>query len=215
MKQNSKSPGPSGLMDVLQLPADLLAVNLLWLLTSLPVFTVGAASSAAYSVLLRYAREGGIPILKNYFHAFKENFLQATALWLTAIAMALVVWVDGHFAGAMAGAVHTLYLVLSVLLVAAIAVILTMAIPLQAYYRNSLKNILKNAFAMALCAPGWMLLIWLIWAVPAVLFLLVPSDVVLRGGFLVIMWGFSLPAYLASRVTLRIFRIFDPSLRSH
>ena len=214
MRWESKYPWLSKLVDVLRFLGDLLAVNLLWLFTSLPILTVGAASSAAYAVLLRYVREGGIPILKNYFHAFKENFLQATALWLLAILMAVVVWVDWHFGSAMEGMVHTLYLVLSILLVAAIAVILTIAIPIQAYYKNSLGNIIKNAFAMAVCAPGWMLLIWLIWAALAAFCLLVPYNIVLSVGSLFIMWGFSFPAYWASKVTLRIFRIFDPSLKT-
>ena len=98
-------------------------------------------------------------------------------------------------------------------LCAAIAVMLTLAVPIQSYYRNSLKNIIKNAFAMAFCAPGWMLLIWLVWAALAAFCLLVPFNIVLSAGSLFIMWGFSFPAWLASKITLRIFRIFDPSLK--
>ena len=122
MRWEAKYPFLAKIVDGLRFLGDLLAVNLLWLFTSLPIVTVGAASSAAYAVLLRYVREGDVPILKTYFQSLRENFLQATALWLISIAMAFVVYVDWRFAGTMEGSLHTLYLALSVVLCAAIAV---------------------------------------------------------------------------------------------
>ena len=167
MNWEEKYPAMGKGMDVLRLLGDLLVVNLLWLITSLPIVTLGAASSAAYGVLLRYVREGGVPIGKTYFKCFRENFLQATALWFLTIGMALVVYVDWQFAGSVAGMMHTVYLALSLVLCGGILVMLTVAIPIQAYYRNSLGNIIKNAFLMALCAPGWTLLIWASWGAVA------------------------------------------------
>lgn len=195
--------------DVPGLLTDLLILNLLWLLTSLPVLTLGASTSAAYAVLLRYVRDGGVPVTKTFFRCFKENFLQATALWLLAIGMAGVLYVDWHFAKTVAGAVGTLYSVLAIVLLAAIAVVLTLAIPIQAYYQNTLWNIMKNAFAMAFCAPGRMLLIWLFWTAIGAFCILVPFEIAARAGILLLLWGFALPAWLASRQILKIFRMFE------
>lgn len=195
--------------DVPGLLTDLLILNLLWLLTSLPVLTLGASTSAAYAVLLRYVRDGGVPVTKTFFRCFKENFLQATVLWLLAIGLAAVVYIDWRFAGTVTGTVHTLYSALAIVLLVAIAVLLTLAIPIQAYYRNTLGNIIKNAFAMAFCAPGQMLLIWLFWAAIAAFCILVPFEIVARAGILLLLWGFALPAWLASRQILKIFRIFE------
>lgn len=213
MSWEEKNPRMAKLLDILRFLGDLLAVNILWLFASLPMVTLGAASSAAYSVLLRYVREGGVPVFKTYFKSLKENFLQATALWLLTIVMAMVVYVDWQFAGSVEGVMHTMYLALSILLCGGILVMLTMAIPIQAYYRNSLGNIIKNAFLMALGAPGWTLLIWLIWGAMALAWSLAPYEVVLRMGWLLLLWGFSFPAWLGSKCALRIFRIFDPSQR--
>ena len=214
MDWEEKYPAMGKGMDVLRLLGDLLVVNLLWLITSLPIVTLGAASSAAYGVLLRYVREGGVPIGKTYFKCFRENFLQATALWFLTIGMALVVYVDWQFAGSVAGVMHTVYLALSLVLCGGILVMLTVAIPIQAYYRNSLGNIIKNAFLMALCAPGWTLLIWAIWGAVVLIVLVVPYETVITLGSLFLMWGFSFPAWLGSRCTLRIFRICDPGQRA-
>lgn len=213
MTWETKYPFLSKFVDGLRFLGDLFLVNMLWLFTSLPLITVGAASSAAYAVLLRYIREGGVPILKTYFRSFKENFFQATALWLIALVMAVVVYVDWSFAGTVTGMIHTMYLVLSVLLCVGILVILTVAIPIQAYYRNTLGNILKNGFLMAFCAPGWTLAIWAVWAALVLFCVLTPPNVVLSLGWFFLMWGFSFPAWLGGKFTLRIFRIFDPALR--
>ena len=69
MRWEAKYPFLAKIVDGLRFLGDLLAVNLLWLFTSLPIVTVGAASSAAYAVLLRYVREGDVPILKTYFQS--------------------------------------------------------------------------------------------------------------------------------------------------
>lgn len=203
-----KSARMEQIRDVPQLLTDLMGLNLLWLLTSLPVFTIGASSSAAYAVLLRYVRDGSVPVTKTFFRCFKENFLQATLLWLLSILLAAVVYIDWHFAGTMTGAVQTLYSVLAIVLLVAVGVLLTLAIPIQAYYQNTLGNILKNAFAMAFCAPGRMVLIWLVWAVLGAFCILAPFETVARAGILLLLWGFTLPAWLASKQILKIFRMF-------
>ena len=206
---NEKKSAPvERIRDVPQLLTDLMGLNLLWLLTSLPVFTVGASSSAAYAVLLRYVRDGSVPVTKTFFRCFKENFLQATALWLLSILLAAVVYIDWHFAGTVTGAVQTLYSVLAIVLLVAVGVLLTLAIPIQAYYQNTLGNILKNAFAMAFCAPGRMVLIWLVWAALGAFCILAPFETVARAGILLLLWGFTLPAWLASKQILKIFRMF-------
>ena len=213
MSWEMKYPFLGKLLDGFRLLGNLLAVNMLWLLTSLPVFTAGAASSAAYAVLLRYVREGDVPILKTYFHSLKENFWQATSLWLISLGLCVVCYVDWRFAGTMQGPVQTVYLALSIILCIVILVLLTIAMPIQAYYRNTLRNIIKNAFLMAFGGLGWTLAVWAVWCVYALYFLLTPPNVILTLGSLLLMWGFSFPAWLASKFTLRLFRVFDPTLK--
>ena len=57
---------------------DLVILNLLFVLTSLPVFTIGASATALYSVTLRMVRGEESSIVKAYFHGFKQNFALAT-----------------------------------------------------------------------------------------------------------------------------------------
>ena len=57
---------------------DLVILNLLFLLCSLPIVTVGASYSALYYAIVKSVRHGRGYAVKNFFHAFKLNLLQGT-----------------------------------------------------------------------------------------------------------------------------------------
>lgn len=57
---------------------DLIFLNFLFLVTSLPIVTLGASLSALYSVNLKLVRNEESYISRDFFHAFKENFVHST-----------------------------------------------------------------------------------------------------------------------------------------
>ena len=60
---------------------DAIWINMLMLVTSLPVVTAGAALCAG-STALRKSQRGQGTVTRNYFAAFRENLAKATLLWL-------------------------------------------------------------------------------------------------------------------------------------
>ena len=71
-------------------------LNLLWFVCSLPVFTIGASTAALYDVTLQIAREEDPPLTSRFFHAFRENFRQATTLWLILLMLGIMLGADGY-----------------------------------------------------------------------------------------------------------------------
>ena len=69
-------------------------LNLLWMVCSLPVFTAGAATAALYDVTLRIVREEDPPLTTRFFRAFRENFRQATVLWLILLGVGALLGAD-------------------------------------------------------------------------------------------------------------------------
>ena len=53
---------------------DLIVLNILFFLTSIPIVTVGASLSALYTVTLKGVRKEDSYIVRSYFAAFRENF---------------------------------------------------------------------------------------------------------------------------------------------
>lgn len=68
--------------DILSKIMDLLLINLLFVLTSLPCITLGASITALFSVSMKLARNEESYVAKDYFRSFKKNFRQATAAFL-------------------------------------------------------------------------------------------------------------------------------------
>ena len=68
-------------------------LNLLWLITSLPVFTIGASTTALIYSMMKLHDDSGYPV-KNYFESFKSNFKQATAIWAVYGSIGVVLALD-------------------------------------------------------------------------------------------------------------------------
>ncbi|MBT1175820.1 YesL family protein [Bifidobacterium sp. LC6] len=62
-------------------------INLLMLITSIPIITIGAALAAGQDASRKALEGEGKGVVANYFTAFKSNFAKATVLWLPFLAM--------------------------------------------------------------------------------------------------------------------------------
>lgn len=61
---------------------NLLVLNLLIILTSLPIITIGAAQTAGFAVTTRIIDLDETHIVSTFFDSFKKNFKQSTIVWL-------------------------------------------------------------------------------------------------------------------------------------
>lgn len=80
---------------------DLLVLNLLFIIASLPIITIGAALTALYDVTLRMQVGTEKEITGSFVKSFRKNGMQATKIWLTflsfiAIACLVTSLVNGH-----------------------------------------------------------------------------------------------------------------------
>ena len=211
MKNSEKHNFATPLGILLRAMGDLLVLNLLWLFTAFPIVTMGAASSAVYSVLLRRDRTGELPLFKNYFKNFASGFVHSTLLWLIALVMGFVAVVDIRFALTFEGAMQYIYLALGFIIAVSALIIAFVGIPQQAFFSNSLKGYLKNSFALVAVAPARFLLILLVWAIPVAFLFIFTRQALAKIGVIYFLWGFSAPAYLASHILNKIFDKFGIS----
>ncbi len=136
----------SPVMQFLSKAFDIMLLGILWLVCSLPVFTVGASTTAMYTVLFKLVKDDGYSVIRAFFNSFKENFKQATVIWLIAMTACAVLAADLFFVWVMSG--NWLWMiVLGFLLILAVLVLsmLLYVFPLQAYFANTVKNTIKNA----------------------------------------------------------------------
>lgn len=70
--------------------SELVFLNLLTILCSMPIITIGASATALFYTAEKL-RKGESGSLKTFFHAFKENFKQATIIWIVLLAIGLLI----------------------------------------------------------------------------------------------------------------------------
>lgn len=132
-------------------------LNLLWMVCSLPVFTAGAATAALYDVTLRLAREEEPPLTSRFFKAFREDFRQATILWLILLGVGALLGADGYIlyrlskgTTGVVPVVCTLGLALIIAAAIAYVIVLLYVFPLVASVKNTNWAMLKNALLIGI-----------------------------------------------------------------
>ena len=132
-------------------------LNILWLLCSLPIFTIGASTAALYDVTFKIVREDDTALTSRFFKAFRENFRQATVLWMILLALGVLLAADGyilyHLYQSTSGGMSVVWtLMLALIIVAAIAyvIVLTYVFPLTASVKNTNWAMLKNSFLIGI-----------------------------------------------------------------
>ena len=84
----------NGLFRALGKLADLMLLNILFLVCSLPIFTIGASFTAMYYVTLKLAENEEGYIARGFWKSFKQNFKQATIIWLILLFFGIVLVLD-------------------------------------------------------------------------------------------------------------------------
>ena len=183
---------------------DLMVLNWFWLLCSLPVVTMGAATCAVYAIALRVARDEEPSLVKGFFRAFRENPKPGLVLGLIALVLGVIAGVDAWFALQQTGLFQTVFLVVAFIVGAVCLIFVSYTFALQAMFDNPLKTQIKNAFALAFVAPGKTLMLWLITLFPIVLLVYLP-DVAKALGALYLMMAVSGPIFLNSLILRDVF----------
>ena len=84
----------SPLVETLSTIGDVICLSALWIVFSLPVFTMGAANTALYAAVYRCLRQNKAGIWKNFYSAFRENFRVSTLAWLAELLVMAVITLD-------------------------------------------------------------------------------------------------------------------------
>ena len=155
---------------------DAICVSGLWLLFSIPIFTIGASTTALYDTVHKsFVREHGY-IWETFWESFKNNFKQATKLWgvFFVIYAVLAVDIDVMFyalkANSPIGSMFYFFLIMAMF--AFVWTIYTFAY--CARFELNTKGILKNGGLLAIANLPWSFLILLILLVGIIVVYIVP-----------------------------------------
>lgn len=193
----------SKFMRTMSMIADLIILNVIYLVTCLPVVTIGAASTAMYTVCFRLgtAREGSL--VKGYFRAFRDEFRQATLVWLFLLLFGAASCVNIFIFLSMDGWMHYLFFPF-VLFLLVVLMMTGYAFPLLSQFRNDTKSVIKNALIFSVAYLPRTVLIVVINVFPWAL-LLTNLYLFLQVGFMWVIIYFAAAAYINARLLKKVF----------
>ncbi|MBP5529965.1 MAG: YesL family protein [Lachnospiraceae bacterium] len=126
--------------------ADMIILNLLTLVLSIPIVTFGAAYTAKYYVSMKIVRGDEGTLFKPYFKAFKENFRQSTLIWMIQLVILVLLGLDWIWLyGKGFGNVNEIYIVGLAIITGFVLFITATIFPFIARFEMSIKEAYKGA----------------------------------------------------------------------
>lgn len=189
--------------------ADLIILNIIFLLTCIPIITIGAALASMYEITLKMVKNQEAYIIKSYFKAMKSNLkkgiIAGVIFEMIGGILALDLWIVMSKAG-------TMWSVITVLLIAITFLAIMLAsyfFPLLAKFEDSMKNILKSSFFMAIAYAPVTFGVMIVNCIGLlVLYRFDSYQIIFYGGAIYSIIGFALTAFLNSIMLVNVFEKF-------
>ena len=200
MKFNTEGP----LFQFLGSFSDFVILNILFLITCIPLVTIGPAISALYTITLREARNEQGYIVHSYLFALKENFKRSFLLFVLYALVGSILLYNLAFWAQIKTGLGTAFLIVIACCTLLYVISLLYVFALSARFENSLKQTVKNSLLIALANPMQTLFILLITLIGFTLAYVSPIIRV----FLVI-FGFAFLAYCTSFPLTKVFSKYE------
>ena len=196
------------LMSILGRITDFFILNIIFVITCIPIVTIGPALTALYTVTLKMVKNEDAYIFKSYFIAFKENFKISLFAWLIMLVILIILGVDYRIMTVNGEALGKIFPVVFLTLIFVGLIISLYLFPYIARFENNLKASFKNAILIALVSLPWTILLVLVTVgVAFVSVFVIPLQYVILIWFLC---GFALLAYIQSFIFRKVFVKYEP-----
>ena len=144
----------------------LIALNLLWIVCSLPIITAGASTTALFYCTLKLHKDGDIRVLHDFFKSFKQNFRQSTLIWILMAAAGIFIYMEKEALATMPGSMSQIFnYVIFAVYIPLVAVALYV-FPTVAAFENKTMTLITNAFYFAVKHIGYALAVAVITILP-------------------------------------------------
>lgn len=196
-------------MQFLSMIYDLVVLNVIYLISCIPIITIGASTSALYYVSLKMLRGEAPYIGKNFWKSFRQNFKQATLIWLMFLSAAGLLIGDFFIMRTLNTGIFAVVRVILWIVCLILVCMFLYIFPFISHFKCTTKQALKNSILLAIGQlPYTAILLLLHGIIP---FLATRSANLLSLFSTVgLICGFSVIAYTACILFDRIFKKIEP-----
>jgi uncharacterized membrane protein YesL len=193
-----------GLMRFFNRLFDLMILTILWTISCIPIFTIGAATTALYDTTMTLTKRD-VSLFKYYKESFRKFFKPATICWLIYVVIGFIIGID-YMAfyynwPDRLGIVR----IITALLIITLIFSMVMCFPIICTFAGNIREYLFNAFAISfMYAPLTLLMILIYFG-----FIYVGLQMFMLLCLLLIL-GHGVVAYINSYILRFIFRKYLP-----
>ncbi|MDB8794878.1 DUF624 domain-containing protein [Romboutsia sp. 1001216sp1] len=130
---------------------DIVVLNFLFIVFSIPIITIGASLTATYSVALKKVKDEDVHVTKEFIKRFKENFKISTVVWILMIVVGSVLLLDFHISNLISDKTLGVMLKLISTIVGIIFLFnFTYVFPIISKFNNTIKNTIVNSILISI-----------------------------------------------------------------
>lgn len=128
--------------------SELIALNLLWLICCIPIFTIGPSTTAMYYVIRKLVNREEPAVIKTFFTSFKSNFKHSLLVFLVML-VPLTVALD-YLILMMVGVLSesAIFKILCWFAIIFVACAHSYVYPLMAHFENTVFGTVRSAFIL-------------------------------------------------------------------
>ena len=132
--------------DILGKITDIVILNLLCIISCLPIVTIGTSITAAYSVAIKMIKDEETYIVKEFIRSFKENFKTSTIVWTIMLIIGGVLLFDFYMSRLVLNELISKVLQFIFTMISIIYIFtLTYVVPIISKFENTTKNTMINS----------------------------------------------------------------------
>lgn len=189
--------------------ADLMILNIVFIICCLPIFTIGAALTGLSYVTLKMAENEEGYIVKGFFKSFRQNFRQATIMWLIMLLLGVVLGLDFFILGQATGSLVSVFRVGVTVAAFFYMMVMVYLFAVLARFDNPVRATMKNALIMSIADfPRTIIMIAI--TVGAVVVTFLNTYTIVYGILVWIMAGFALVSYANCFFIRKVFAKYMP-----
>ncbi len=128
---------------------DMLKLNAMWLLCSIPIVTMGAATTAAYTITLKMVNDEEGYIAGPFWKEFKANLKRGSIIGTIGLVASYALYLDFQLYKATQETNGIMFMVIFVLGLVMVVTHLLYSFPLLARYENTVFNTLRNSHTIS------------------------------------------------------------------
>lgn len=140
----------SPVMEFIGKVSDFIVLNFFWVICCIPIVTIGAATSAKYTISMRIVRNESTQVASAFFKAFKDNFKQATIIWCILMVACILCIVDWNWIKEQGNDISEFYVIAIVIFTLLILCVSMTIFPFIARFKVTVKEAFKASVILSL-----------------------------------------------------------------